>query len=150
MNPIGKYFGRGKTDNRFQVIGVVGDARYRNLREPITPTAYIPIYAVDKAGAVQPIVSGAFILRTAASDPLSVAAAVRRQVPRARSELRVTNLQTQLELNSRHTVRERLLALLALFFAGVALLLASVGLHGVLYHSVLQRRREIRALGLIG
>jgi hypothetical protein len=143
-NPIGRYFDRGaRNGSRYQVIGVVRDARYRNLREPITPTAYIPFHAMNAKGETQLVGSGAFLVRTAAADTRSLALVLRREVSRAWSDLRVSNVRTQMELNSRHTIRERLLAMLAAFFAGSALLLASVGLYGVLDYSVLQRRREI-------
>jgi ABC-type antimicrobial peptide transport system permease subunit len=83
------------------------------------------------------------MLRTSVSDPMSMAAVLRREVPAGRSEFRVSDLKTQVDINQAQTVRERLLAMLSLFFAVVALLLAGVGLYGVLNHSVVQRRREI-------
>jgi predicted permease len=145
-NPTGKSFekteGRGMR-LRFQVVGIVRDARYRNMREPITPTAYVPFHSVDSKGAVNPVRGATFIVRTSSADPLALASTLHREVPRARSEFRVSNIRTQKELNQSHTVRERLLAMLALFFAVIALLLAGVGLYGVLDYSVLQRRREI-------
>lgn len=55
----------------------------------------------------------------------------------------MSNIRTQAEINDVLTIRERLLEMLALFFAGFAVLLAGVGLYGVLYYSVVQRQREI-------
>ena len=136
-NPIGRRFGRGTIPMR--VVGVVRDARYRIMREPITPTAYIPFRSAgDKAPGHATI-----LVRTASGNPLAMAGMLRREVSRARPEFRVSNLRTQEEINRSQTVRERLLANLASFFALVALLLAGVGLYGMLDYSVLQRRREI-------
>jgi predicted permease len=145
-DPVGKWFEKGQGGEQRlhrQIVGLVGDARYRNMREPITPTAYVPLTAIDATGAFQPLGSATFLVRTTGSNPLALASVLRHEVPRARPEFRVSNIRTQTEINRQHTVRERLLAMLALFFAMVALLLAGVGLYGVLDYSVLQRRREI-------
>jgi predicted permease len=153
-NPVGKWFDRvegagGRT--HFQVVGFIRDARSRDrMRWAIRPTAYIPFRSVDATGAVRDAARGTFVVRTAGPNPVALAATLRREVAEARPGFRVRDARTQTELNQTDTVRERLLAVLAAFFAVLATLLAGVGLYGVLDYSVLQRRREIAIRTAIG
>jgi putative ABC transport system permease protein len=139
-NPIGKTF--QERDNHYQVVGLLADAPYGNLRDAIVPVAYIPFHQVNAQGVAQPETQETFLVRTSGSNPLALASVLRKAIPQARAGFRVSDLRTQGDLVGAQTVRERLLAMLAAFFSFVALLLAAIGLYGVLSYSVQQRERE--------
>jgi predicted permease len=143
-NPVGRSFARARGGQPYRIVGVIRDVRYRSLREPILPIAFVPFQHVTAEGAFRASAWGTFLVRTrAAADPLALAPTLREMVSRAQPGFRVSTIRTQTSLIEQHTVRERLLATLAAFFAFVALALAGVGLFGVLDYSVWQRQREL-------
>jgi predicted permease len=143
-SPIGKSFYRTYPRRiPMQIVGLAKDSRYNGIREAQKPVAYVPFRRNDEKGELQAIRGTTIVVRTKSGNPLAMASILRQEVPRARPEFRVSNLRTQKEVIEAQTVRERMLAMLALFFAVVALVLAGVGLYGVLDYSVVQRRREI-------
>jgi len=143
QNPIGRTFERGIGQPANKIVGVTPDIPDHDLREPSGPVFYAPINALDQNSAPVKAGSATFIVHTDAENPLALAQTLRQLVAQRHNGLRVSNITTQLDLVRDQTIRERLIAMLAAFFAAVALLLAGIGLYAVLNYTVLQRRREI-------
>jgi hypothetical protein len=100
-SPVGKSFERVSPDGKrlpFQVVGLVGDACYDDVREPIWPQAYFPFRWVDAKGNLRPMETGTFIVCTSS---MALASFLRREVQRARPEFRVSNISTQWRSTSR-------------------------------------------------
>ena len=118
---------------RREIVGVAGSIHYNNLREPDEPTIYTPLH--DAARAVLSV--------RAASNSRVMIAWLRQQIESAAPTLSVRNnilLSSQIDNT---LLSERLLAILAGFFSAVALLLAGVGLYGVINYAAIRRTREI-------
>jgi predicted permease len=140
QNPIGKRY-RAEEGNKLsdwvEIIGVVKDAKYGTLREDILPSAFVA--ASQDANTRESVT---FELRVAAGAPISVISAVKSAVADVNRDvsLQFKSLAVQVDES---LGRERLLATLSGFFGALALLLAMIGLYGVMSYNVARRRNEI-------
>jgi predicted permease len=136
QNPVGQRFGSSlETTNQLEIVGVVRDAKYDSVRTEAPPTMYVPYQQTRLTSAV-------FEIRTAAAQA-GVMNSVRDVVRQIDPNLPVTDVSTQIEQVERRFAQEKLFAQAYSLFGGLALLLASIGLFGLMSYSVSRRTNEI-------
>jgi predicted permease len=135
-SPIGRRFGSSpETSGDIEVVGVVRDVKYNSVRDEAPATMYVP-YTQSPVGAM------AFEIRTAA-DPAATLAAIREAVRQVDPSVPLMSVSTQIEQIELRFAQERLLARAYALFGGLALLVASIGLFGLMSYTVARRTNEI-------
>jgi putative ABC transport system permease protein len=121
-----------------EIVGVVQDAAYRSLREPIPATMYLSMGQRPK----EPFTSVNFSIRSAGPDPAALIRTVSTAMSETDRDLALTFRPLATQVNAT-LIQERLMAMLSGFFGALALLLAALGLYGVTSYAVGRRRTEM-------
>ena len=136
-------------DISYEIVGVVRDAKYQDLRSPIIRTMYIPW--MQREG--DPPTRYSYLARAASGDPMRLVPGLERLVRDVDPALRLRTAVTYSTLVGRSVVVERIMATLAGVFGGLGLMVAALGVFGVLAFQVARRANELgvrMALGATG
>jgi predicted permease len=139
QNPLGRHFQFGLHDR--MVVGVVGDIRVRGLEQPSEPQVYLP-YGQQPDGELAFYAPKDLVTRSAAA-PAALLPALRRIVRAADSQQPVSDVRTLAEIVDDQTASRAAQVRVLAAFAVLAVLLAGVGIHGLLSFAVSRRRQEI-------
>jgi len=132
-SPIGGHYGYGSM--QFEIVGVVRDAKVRGPRSPVRPMAYRPIrQEMDYARSLEVRTQG---------DPRTVASEIRKVIAELAPNLPIQDVATLAERVNRLLAQERLIAELTGSFGLLALLLACIGIYGLISYAVARRTHEM-------
>ena len=138
MDPIGRRMdvGRGRTGGQIEIVGIAGDVRYRDLRTPARRIVYVS--ALQREAEEENV----FAIRTA-GDPVNWIRSAQREIQSVVPAIPTSDVKTLIRQRDETLVNERLLAMLSACFGGLALVLAGIGVYGVVTYSVTQRTAEL-------
>lgn len=134
-SPLGKHVTFEGQAAPYEIVGVVGDAKYEDLHQPAPRTIYLHAFQ-------ERCVANELALRTSVN-PTAVAGEVRRVVRETFRAVPVTRITTLADQVDKSIVPERLLATLAAFFGALGAILAAIGLYGLLVYTIARRLNEI-------
>jgi len=141
---IGKGLGPGFEEPTRQIVGIVGNVRENGLKASDDPVMYIPQAQVTDGltKLANSLIPMSWIVQTAA-DPASLSAAIQHEMLGVDSQLTASKVRSMDQVISESTARQNFNMLLLTIFGGLALLLAAIGIYGLMSYTVEQRMQEL-------